>query len=102
MTMTRETKTTVLPVPMIERMTSMFGRERAGPARSRARAGPLPMPLPMRPCRMGTSVNVAKYMKAPANEATKLDMRELPPTAVDTHDEGISPSSPGGRGGGRR
>ena len=73
----------------------MFGRLSAGPASSRARAVPLPMPLPIKPCRIGTSVSVAKYMKAPAKAATKLAMKELPPTARLTQTEGISPSCPG-------
>ena len=73
----------------------MFGRDNAGPARSRANAGPLPIPLPMRPWRIGTSVRVAKYMKAPTTDAKRFDCRELPPTARLTHAEGINPSWPG-------
>ena len=65
MTITRQMKTSVFFVPMTLRMTSMFGSDRAGPASSSASAGPLPMPAPIRPCRIGTSVRVAKYMNAP-------------------------------------
>ena len=61
----------------------MLGRLRAGPASSRASAGPLPMPLPNKPWMMGTSVSVAKYMKAPPSAAKKLAATELPPTMVD-------------------
>ena len=41
-------KANVFFTPMIPTRTSMLGRERAGPARSRARAGPLPIPAPMK------------------------------------------------------
>jgi hypothetical protein len=34
--------------------------------------GPLPMPLSISPWRMGTSVSVATYMKAPATEANRF------------------------------
>jgi len=34
-------------------------------------------------------------MNAPASEAKKLAVSELPPTAADTHSDGISPSWPG-------
>ena len=50
------------------------------------------MPEPMSPWRMGTSVSVAKYMKAPATDAMKLANRELPPTSELTHTEGMTPS----------
>ena len=83
MTITSRTKTAVFLVPITERMTNMFGRLKAGPARSRASAGPLPIPAPIRPCRMGTSVSVAKYMNAPTTEANRLAHRELPPTRLD-------------------
>ena len=33
-------------------------------------------------------------MNAPKNEAQKLDINELPPTAAATHSDGIIPSSP--------
>jgi len=92
MTTTSETKTIVFCVPMMLRMTSMLGRLKAGPASNRARAGPWPMPAPNNPCRMGTSVRVAKYMSAPATEANRLAQRELPPTAPATQALGISPS----------
>ena len=62
----------------------MLGRERAGPAKRSARAGPLPIPAPISPWRMGTSVNVAKYMKAPATEAKKFEKIEFPPTRAAT------------------
>ena len=48
-TMTRETKTMVFFVPITDRITSILGSERAGPAKRRASAGPLPIPLPMSP-----------------------------------------------------
>ena len=53
-------------------MTSMFGKLNAGPASSSAKAGPLPMPAPIRPWRIGTSVSVAKYIKAPKMLAKKF------------------------------
>ena len=74
----------VLRLPSTLRMTSMLGRDRAGPASSRARDGPGPMPAPMSPCSIGTSVSVAKYMKAPATAANKVAKRPLPPSATAT------------------
>ena len=65
---------------MMLRSTSMLGSDSAGPASNSASAGPLPMPDPINPCRIGTSVNVAKYMKAPTTEAKKFAQSELPPT----------------------
>ena len=50
------------------------------------------MPLPIKPCRIGTSVSVAKYMNAPDTEANRLAPIELPPTRLLIHDEGISAS----------
>ena len=76
-TTTSATNTSVFFVPMTLLITSMFGRLSAGPASSSARAGPLPIPLPIRPCNMGTSVRVAKYISAPANEAKKFALREF-------------------------
>ena len=58
------------------------GRESAGPARSKARAGPCPIPDPINPWRIGTSVRVAKYMRAPETEANRFAHREFPPTRV--------------------
>jgi hypothetical protein len=37
------------------------------------------MPEPRRPCTMGTSVRVAKYMNAPATDAKKLAKNPVPP-----------------------
>ena len=62
-------------------MTSMFGSDSDGPARSKARAEPFPMPEASNPCIIGTSVRVAKYMNAPVKLAKKFDNNELPPTA---------------------
>jgi len=53
------------------------------------------MPFPISPWSMGTSVRVAKYMKAPATEANRFDKMEFPPTAEFTHSDGMSPSCPG-------
>ena|GEM_PF-1861280 len=63
-TTTSETKTMVFSVPMMLRMTNILGKESAGPANNNAKAGPLPIPAPIRPWRIGTSVSVAKYIKA--------------------------------------
>ena len=93
--MTSDTYTTVFFVPMMLRSTSMLGSERAGPASSSASAGPFPMPEPMSPCRMGTSVRVAKYMNAPTTEEKRLARNELPPTDWLTHSEGIKRFVPG-------
>jgi hypothetical protein len=41
------------------------------------------MPLPNKPWMIGTSVSVAKYMKAPDMEAKKLAAMEFPPTRGD-------------------
>ena len=49
----------------------------------------------IRPWTIGTSVRVAKYMNAPMIEAIRLAPRELPPTTVSTHWEGVIPSWPG-------
>ena len=63
-----------------------------GPASSSARAGPLPMPEARRPWMMGTSVSVAKYMKAPVKLARKFDSSELPPTAHSIQRLGMMPA----------
>ena len=94
-TTTRATNVMVFGVPNTLRMTSIFGKLNAGPASSNAKAGPFPMPAPSNPCKIGTSVSVAKYIKAPTTEANRLAHNELPPTRLLTHCEGISPSEPG-------
>jgi hypothetical protein len=66
---TNDVKTIVFFIPIIDLITSMLGRDSAGPARSNASAGPFPIPLLIKPCKMGTSVNVAKYIKAPTIDA---------------------------------
>ena len=81
---------------MTSRMTNMLGRDNAGPAKSKARAGPFPIPLLMRPCKIGISVSVAKYMKAPTIDAKKLAKNELPPTSIDIHSLGTMPLPPSG------
>ncbi len=88
-------KVAVFLAPMTLPITSMLGRESAGPASSRARAGPWPMPAPRRPCKIGTSVRVAKYIKAPANEAIRLAENEFPPKRDWTHCSGIRAGWPG-------
>lgn len=70
----------------------MLGRLNAGPANNSASAGLCPIPAPTNPCTIDTSVNVAKYMNAPRNEATKFASNESPPTAMATYVDGISPS----------
>ena len=92
---TSKTKTIVFFVPITDLITNMFGSDRAGPAKSSASAGPLPIPLLSNPCRIGTSVNVAKYIKAPATEENKLAPNEFPPTERLIHSDGINPSPPG-------
>jgi len=84
--------TTVFCVPITLRMTSILGNERAGPANSNAKAGPWPIPFLSKPSIMGTSVRVAKYMRAPKTEAKKFEKREFPPTRPETHWLGIRPS----------
>ena len=49
---TKDTKTTVFLVPSTLRITNIFGKLKAGPAKSKAKAGPFPIPLPMRPCKI--------------------------------------------------
>jgi len=95
MEITRTINTRVFFVPMTLLITSILGRLRAGPARSRASAGPCPIPLPRSPCSMGISVRVAKYMNAPATDANRFALREFPPTAFVIQREGISPSCSG-------
>jgi len=80
---------------MTLRSTRILGNETAGPASSRVRAGPWPMPAPSSPSRIGTSVRVAKYMKAPEIPANRLARTELPPTAEAIQAEGNKPSCPG-------
>ena len=70
----------------------MFGRDNDGPANSRANAGPSPIPDARSPWTIGTSVNVAKYMNAPAKLAKKLDSSELPPTAHSIQLFGMIPA----------
>src|SRR4030043_87717 len=41
---------------------------------------------------MGTSVRVAKYMKAPTTDAKKFEKTEFPPTRADIHSFGITPA----------
>lgn len=41
---------------------------------------------------IGTSVNVAKYINAPVNDAKKLDKSELPPTAHSIQLFGMTPA----------
>lgn len=89
---TSETKTIVFCVPITERITSILGRLKAGPAKSNESAGPFPIPAPIRPCKIGTSVKVAKYINAPAIEAKRFARIELPPNALFTHAVGIIPS----------
>ncbi|KAF5029791.1 hypothetical protein DSECCO2_644920 [anaerobic digester metagenome] len=76
-------------------ITSILGNDSAGPDNSRARAGPLPMPLPKSPCNIGTSVSVAKYIKAPEMEANRFAHSEFPPTAISIQRVGIQASLPG-------
>ena len=73
-------------------MTSMLGSKSDGPASNSARAGPLPMPEASSPWMIGTSVSVAKYMKAPVKLAKKFDSRELPPTAHSIQRFGMIPA----------
>src|SRR5665811_864905 len=75
-------------VPMILLITIMFGRLSAGPARSMAREGPFPIPSRVRALMIGTSVRVEKYMKAPATEDMKFEVREFPPTKAATYSLG--------------
>ena len=71
----------------------MFGNESEGPANNKAKAGPSPIPEASRPWTMGTSVSVAKYMKAPRKLAQKLDNKELPPTHASIHSGGTTPAT---------
>lgn len=91
-TITRETYTIVFSVPTTLRITNMFGNESDGPASSNAKAGPLPIPAASRPCTIGTSVRVAKYMNAPTIDAKKFENTELPPTIHSIHSLGITPA----------
>ena len=68
---TRATKTRVFLVPRTPLITSMLGRDTAGPAKRSESAGPRPMPEPIRLSRIGISVRVAKYIKAPDTDAKK-------------------------------
>jgi len=57
-TITNPVKTTGLVVPRTLRLRSRQGKDRAGPASSKASAGPWPIPDSSSPSRMGTSVRV--------------------------------------------
>jgi hypothetical protein len=48
----------------------------------------------MSPCRIGTSVRVAKYISAPDREAKRFAQREFPPTSEAMIDSGIRASWP--------
>ena len=65
MKMTKETKMNVFLIPITLLITNIFGKDKAGPAKSKASAGPFPIPLAINPCKIGTSVKVEKYIKAP-------------------------------------
>ena len=82
----------VFLVPITPRITNILGRESDGPASNKAKAGPLPIPAEINPCRIGTSVNVAKYIKAPTIEAKKFENNEFPPTRFEIHSFGIIPA----------
>ena len=69
---TSRINTTVFLAPITDLITSILGSDNAGPAKRSARAGPLLIPAPIRPCRMGTSVSVAKYINAPAIAANRF------------------------------
>ncbi len=92
MTITSATYTTVFLAPMTLRNTNMLGNDSAGPANNNANAGPFPIPAPSNPCKIGTSVNVAKYMNAPTTDAKKFASSEFPPTARANHADGTNPS----------
>ena len=87
-----EQKTAVFFTPITLPITSMFGKDNAGPARSKAKAGPLPIPSDISDCMIGTSVRVAKYMNAPTMDAKKLAKTEFPPTRSLIHELGIIPA----------
>ncbi|MPN25980.1 hypothetical protein SDC9_173402 [bioreactor metagenome] len=91
MIITKTTKTTVFFVPMTSRITNIFGNDKEGPASNSAKAGPFPIPDASNPWIIGTSVRVAKYMKAPTTLAQKLDHTVLPPTAHSIHEFGTTP-----------
>lgn len=92
---TNDTYVTVFFIPIILFIASILGNESAGPANKRANAGPFPIPLPISPCKIGTSVKVAKYINAPTIEAKKFENKLFPPTRVAIHFDGIIPSFPG-------
>ena len=71
----------VFCVPITPLITNILGKDKEGPANNKANAGPLPIPEAIKPCKIGTSVKVAKYIKAPTIEAKKFDKSELPPTS---------------------
>ena len=70
----------------------MLGKDNEGPDSSNANAGPLPMPEANSPWMIGTSVSVAKYIKAPVKLAKKFDNKEFPPTAHCIHSLGTMPA----------
>ena len=58
-------------------ITSIVGRESDGPASNRASAGPWLIPEVNRPCRIGTSVSVAKYIIDKLKPAMKYQKSSL-------------------------
>ena len=91
---TKLTYTNVFFVPMTLLITNILGKLKAGPAKSKANAGPFPMPEPIKPCKIGTSVSVAKYINAATIDEKKLANKEFPPTRAVTKRDGIIPSWP--------
>jgi len=77
---TKLTYTTVFLVPITLLITNILGKLKAGPAKSNANAGPFPIPAPIKPCKIGTSVSVAKYINAATMDEKKFANKEFPPT----------------------
>lgn len=58
----------------------MLGKLKEGPDKSKAKAGPFDIPLAINACKIGISVKVEKYIKAPNIEAIKFPKIKLDTT----------------------
>ncbi len=79
---TSPTYTAVFLLPRTPLTTSILGRLKLGPARSKASAGPECIPLAINACSIGISVKVEKYMKAPNIDATTFPKTVFCPTML--------------------
>lgn len=68
----------------------MLGKLKLGPDNNKANAGPLDIPFEIRACKIGISVKVEKYMKAPKIDAIKFPKILFLPTICSINCWGIN------------